>query len=60
MNNKKFLHRGSPPKHRKSLSRRISMSLTHLSNVAKGRNFMNESTRLSHDLICKMLILSLS
>jgi hypothetical protein len=34
----------------------IPMPLTHLSNVAKGKYFVNRLARLSHDLICKILI----
>jgi hypothetical protein len=32
------------------------MSFTHLSNVVRGRDFVNKSAKLSHDLICKILI----
>jgi hypothetical protein len=35
-------------------------SLIHLLNVTKGRDFVNKSGRLSHDLICKILISSFS
>jgi hypothetical protein len=40
-------YRDSPPKPYKSLSLLIPMSLTHLSNIAKGNDFVNKSTRLS-------------
>jgi hypothetical protein len=32
------------------------MSFTHLSNVAKGKNFMNKSAKLLHDLIRRIFI----
>jgi hypothetical protein len=45
-----------PPEHCKFLSLCIPMSFTHLSNVARDKDFINKSVRLSHDLICKILI----
>jgi hypothetical protein len=44
------------PKPYRSLSLRIPMSFTHLSNVARGRDFVNKLAKLPHDLICKILI----
>jgi hypothetical protein len=32
------------------------MSFTHLSNMARGKDFVNKLVKLSHDLICKILI----
>jgi hypothetical protein len=32
------------------------MPLTHLSNVARGKDFVNKLAKLSHDLICKILM----
>jgi hypothetical protein len=40
----------------KILSIHIPLHLTYLSNVAKGKDFVNKSAKLSHDLICKILI----
>ncbi len=52
----RILYRGSPPKPYKSLSLLILMPLTHLSNIANVNDFVNKSTILSQDLVCKMLI----
>jgi hypothetical protein len=49
-------YRGSPPKPYTVLSLLILMPLTHLSNIAKGNDFVNKSARLSQDLVCKILI----
>jgi hypothetical protein len=43
-----------PLKSCKSLS--LHMSITHLSNVASGKDFVNKLATLLHDLICKILI----
>jgi hypothetical protein len=51
-----LLRENLPPELYKSLSLRISMPFTHLSNVASGKDFVNKSDKLSHDLICKILI----
>jgi hypothetical protein len=52
----RITHRVSPPKPYKFLSLLIPMYLTHLSNIAKGNDFVNILIRLSQDFICKMLI----
>jgi hypothetical protein len=52
----RITHRGSLPKSCKSLSLLIPMHLTYLSNITKGNDFVNKSTRLSQDFVCKMLI----
>jgi hypothetical protein len=44
------------PKFCKSLSQCIQISVTHLENVQYGRDLVNKSVKLSHDLICRMLI----
>jgi hypothetical protein len=38
-----IINRGSPPESYKSLSLLIPISLTHLSNIAKGNNFVIKS-----------------
>jgi hypothetical protein len=50
------IQRESFPEPCKSLSLYILMHLTHLSNMASGKDFINKSARLLHDLICKILI----
>jgi hypothetical protein len=49
-----------PPEPCKSLSLLIPMSLTHLSNIAKGNDFVNKYAWLSQDFICKTLITNIS
>ena len=49
-----IFYRGSPPDSCKSLSLFIPMPSTHLRNAEYGRDFVNKSARLSHDLVCKM------
>jgi hypothetical protein len=55
-----LIQRESPPEPCKSLSLRIPMPFTHLLNVARGKDFINKSVKLSHYLICKILIFPLS
>jgi hypothetical protein len=38
-----IVYKGSSPKFYKSLNLLIPMSLTHLSNIAKGNDFVNKS-----------------
>jgi hypothetical protein len=45
------IQRESLPEPFKSLSLRIPMFLTHLSNVFRDKDFVNRSARLSYDLI---------
>jgi hypothetical protein len=45
-----------PPEPCKYLSLRIPMPFTQLSNVARGKDFVNKSAKLWHYLICKILI----
>jgi hypothetical protein len=46
----------APTKSCKSLNRRIPISATHLENVEYGRDLVNKSVKLLHDLICRILI----
>jgi hypothetical protein len=55
-----IIYRGSPIEHCKSLSLFIVMPLTHLSNIAKGNDFVNKYAWLSQYVICKKLISPLS
>jgi hypothetical protein len=45
------IQRESLPESCKSLSLRIAMPLTNVSNVARGKDIVNRSARLLHDLI---------
>jgi hypothetical protein len=51
-----LIQRESPPEPYKSLNLCIPMTFTHLSNVAGGKDFINKSVKLSHDLIYKIFI----
>jgi hypothetical protein len=55
-----LIQRESPPEPYKSFSLCIPMSLTHLSHVAKGKDFINKSVKVSHDLIHKIIFSSFS
>jgi hypothetical protein len=55
-----IVYMGSPLEPFKSLSLFIPMSLTHLSNIAKGNDLADKFSWLSQDLICKKLISPLS
>jgi hypothetical protein len=49
-------YRGSIPKPCKYLSLLIPKPLLHLSNIAKGNDFVNKFALLIQDFICKILI----
>jgi hypothetical protein len=51
-----LIQRESPPEPYKSFSLHIPMLFTHLSNVARGKDFVNKLAKLLYDLICKILI----
>jgi hypothetical protein len=51
-----LIQRESPLEPCKFLSLRIPMPFTHLSNVPRGKDFVNKSAKLSHDLIYKILM----
>jgi hypothetical protein len=54
------VYRGSPPIPWKYLSLLIPMYLTHLSNMAKGNDFVNKYALLPQDFICKTIFSPLS
>jgi hypothetical protein len=51
-----LIQRESPHEPYKSLSFRVPMYFTYLLNMTRGKDFINKSVKLSHDLICKILI----
>jgi hypothetical protein len=55
-----LIQRESPLEPYKSFSLHILMSFTHLLNVVRGKDFINKSAKLSHNLIRKIFISPLS
>jgi hypothetical protein len=51
-----YILEGLSPDSCKSLSLLIPMPSIHLQDAEYGRDFVNKSARLSHDLVCKILI----